>query len=109
MWELIFLLFVFIIVIGLAYFITKKIASMGAHRMQGKNMEIIESLQIGVNQRIHLVKVGEKIIMIGVSKEHISFLSEAPIESIDLSAYKTPEDMPSFEDYLKKLIPRKKP
>lgn len=108
MWELIFLLFVFILVIGLAYFITKKIANIGAHQMQGKNMEIVESLQVSVNQRIHLVRVGEKTLIIGVSKDNITYLSEVPSESIDLSAYHTNKEMPSFEDYLKKVISRKK-
>lgn len=108
MWEMIFLLFVFIIVIASAYFITKKIASIGSLRMQGKNMQIIETLQLSMNQIIHLVRVGEKIVMIGVSKDNITYLSEVDSESIDLDLYKVPNEMPSFEDYLKKVMSKGK-
>ncbi len=104
MFEIIFLLFVFVLVIGLAYFGTKKIASIGNHRMQGKNMEIIESQQLSMNQAMHLVRVGEKMIIVGVSKENITYLSEIDIESIDLEKYKRTEETPSFEDYFKRML-----
>ena len=105
MWEVIFLLFVFIFVIGLAYYITKKIASLGALRMQGKNMEIIETLQLGINQSIHLVRVGKKMLILGVSKDTINFLSETESDSIDQSVYKTSDEIKPFEEYLKKMMP----
>lgn len=108
MWEIISLLFVFVFVIGLAYFITKKIATIGALRMQGKNMEIIETLQLGVSQMIHLVRVGEKNLIIGVSKDQITYLSEVDTDTIDLALYQTNQEIPKFEDYLKKVMPKKK-
>ena len=108
MWEIIFLLFVFVFVIGSAYFITKKIAAIGSQRMQGKNMEIIETLQLSMSQIIHLVRVGKKIVIIGVSKDRITYLSEVDSESIDFDLYKILEETPSFEDCLKKVMPKKK-
>lgn len=108
MFEVISLLFIFIFVIGLAYVITKKLASLGALHMQGENMQIIETLQLGINQMVHLVKVGDKTFLIGVSKDHITYLSEVDSESIDLSVYKTSKETVSFEAYLKKVMPKKK-
>lgn len=108
MWEVISLLFVFIFVIGLAYFMTKKIASLGALRMQGKNMKIIESLQLGINQMVYLVQVGDKTLVIGVSKDHMTYLTEIDKDSIDLSVYKISNETPTFEEYFKKVIPKKK-
>ncbi|HHX59595.1 MAG TPA: flagellar biosynthetic protein FliO [Epulopiscium sp.] len=107
-WEGISLLFVFVFVIGSAYFITKKIASLGFRRMQGKNMKIIETLQLGMNQMICLVKVGEKTVIIGVSKDRMTYLSEVDDNLIDWAVYKTSDDTPTFEDYFKKVMPKKK-
>ena len=108
MWEIISLLFVFVFVIGSAYFITKKIAAIGALRMQGKNMEIIETLQLSVSQMIHLVRVGEKTLIIGVSKDQVTYLSEVDIDTIDLDLYKAVGETPKFDDYLKKVMAKKK-
>lgn len=105
--EIISLIIVFVFVIGLAYFITKKLASLGALRMQSKNMKILETLQLGINQYIHLVKVGEKILIIGVSKDNISYLCEVDDKMIDLRSYNAPNDISLFEEYLKKLTPKR--
>jgi len=105
--EIFFLLIVFIFVIGLAYYITKKLASLGTLRMKGKNIKILETIQIGINQHIHLVQVGDKMLIIGVSKENISYLSEADDQSIDLSLYQIGNKTPSFEQYLKKWTNKK--
>lgn len=106
--EGIFLIIIFIFVIGLAYFITKQLAVLGAGRMQSKNMKILETLQLGVNQYIHLVKVGGKTLVIGITKDHISYLCEMDNESINLSDYNVSSDTPSFEKYLKKFTFKKK-
>lgn len=108
MLQVVLLLFVFIFVIGLAYYITKKLASLNTLRMQGKNMKIIETLQVGVSQVIHLVKIGDKIIIIGVSKDKITYLSEVDGESIDLLADDTSENTLTFEEQLRKMLPKKK-
>lgn len=108
MWEIIFLLIVFVFVIGSAYFLTKKLASLGALRMQGKNMKILETLQLNMNQMIYLIRVGDKTLLIGVSKDRITYLLEVESDLVDLSSYETPIETVSFEDYLKKLLTKKK-
>lgn len=108
MWEIMGLLLVFVFVIGSAYFITKKIALIGSHRMQGKNLEIIESLQLGISQMIHLVRVGDKVLIIGVTKDKITYLSEVDKDTVNLDLYKKLEETPTFEDYFKKVMPKKK-
>jgi len=105
--DIFFLLIIFIFVIGLAYFITKKLASLGTLRMQGKNMKILETIQIGMNQHIHLIEVGDKMFIIGVSKENICYLSEVDDKSIDLSLYQMSNKTPSFEQYLRKWTQKK--
>lgn len=108
MLQAILLLFTFVFVIGLAYYITKKIAALNTLRMQGKNMKIIETLQLGVNQLVHLVKIGDKIIMIGVTKDRITYLDEIDKDFIDLEIYKETKDTLSFEEHLRNIIGKHK-
>lgn len=100
--EALFLIIVFVFVIGLAYFITKKIANLGTQYVQGKNMKILETMQVGMGQYVHLVQVGEQMFTMSVSKEGVRYLCEVSHASIDLTAYNTSNKPPSFEQYLKK-------
>ena len=100
--EALSLIIVFVFVIGLAYFITKKLAALGTQHVQGKNMKILETMQVGMGQYVHLVQVGEKIFTMSVSKEGVRYLCEVDYTSIDLEAYSTLNKPPSFEQYLKK-------
>lgn len=100
--EVFSLVIIFVFVIGLAYFVTKKLGALGTLRIQGKNMKILETMQVGMGQYIHLVQAGEKIFTISVSKEGVRYLCEVDQASIDLLAYSTPNKPPSFEQYLKR-------
>lgn len=100
--EVFSLIIVFIFVIGLAYFTTKKLGTLGNMRAQGKNMKILETLQVGMGQYIHLVQVGEKMFAMSVSKEGSRYLCEVDSGSIDLDIYNTPNKPPSFDQYFKK-------
>lgn len=101
--EAIFLIVMFVIVIALAYMLTKKLATIGSHRMKGKNMKVLEALQLGINQYLYLVKIGNKTMIIGVSKETIKYIGEVDDESIDYTVYDTSLSAPLFEEYLKKF------
>ncbi len=106
--ETFFLLFIFIFVILLAYFVTKKLATLGTTQMQGKNLKILETTQVSMSQQIHLVQVGDQMFTIGVSKDRITYLTEIDSNSINLDLYTTAKQEASFEHYLKKWTQKKK-
>ena len=101
--EAIFLIVMFVTVIALAYILTKKLASIGSLRMKGKNMKVLETLQLGMNQYLCLIKIADKTLIIGVSKDTIRYIGEVDEKSIDYSIYDAGSNTPLFEDYLKKI------
>ncbi|WP_317367329.1 flagellar biosynthetic protein FliO [uncultured Tyzzerella sp.] len=82
--QLIFLIFVFVAVIFLAYYSTKFIAGAKIKTMEKNNMKVIETISIGFNN-IHIIKVNKQYFLISSSKEGIRILSEINGEDLIIS------------------------
>jgi len=66
----------------LAYITTRWLAG-ARYRSRGKsNIRLMEGITVGHQSSVQLVKAGEKIFLIGVTREHITFLAEVPIDEI---------------------------
>jgi len=77
------LILVFVLVVGLAYFATKYIAKFQANSMNNKtNMRVIESIRIGSNKFIAIVKIGEQFYAVGIGKEEIHIIDKLNPEEI---------------------------
>ncbi|MDR2903570.1 MAG: flagellar biosynthetic protein FliO [Clostridiales bacterium] len=103
--QLFFLIFVFAGVIVLAYYSTKWIAS-AKHSRRGGNLNLIESMSIGHQSAVALIRAGKKVLLIGVTKDNIGLLSEMEEDSISIPETKTQAIPISFEKYLKKYFSR---
>ncbi|MCL1843920.1 MAG: flagellar biosynthetic protein FliO [Defluviitaleaceae bacterium] len=96
----------------LAYYATKKLASSRKLNPKDGNLSVVESLNVGGNAVVRLVKAGEKFLVIGVTKEKVTLLTEldkeqvtepetVEIKTLDtpfgrvLSRFITPKDEPS--------------
>ena len=81
--QFFFRVLLFIGILFLAYYTTKKLnkAKMGS---SGKNLCILESLSLGMNGSMQLVKVGERFVLIGVTKEKISFLTDVDANDVTI-------------------------
>ena len=66
----------------LAYYATRWLAGARSLRHRKQNLRLIEGIAIGHQSSIQLVKAGEKVLLIGVSRERITFLAEIPREQI---------------------------
>ena len=77
------LMFIFIIVLALAYFVTKWIAASKSGR-KGGNIKVMEAVTVGNRNTLQLIKAGTKYYLIGVTKDKISFLTEVDDQSIDI-------------------------
>ena len=69
--ELIFLCIIFIGVLWLTYFVTKKIGTANQNMHVNKNMKIIEVLPLMQGQYLYIVKVGEGYYLIGGNNRYI--------------------------------------
>lgn len=75
--ELIFLCVVFIGILALTYFVTKKVGMLNKKLGFHKNMEIIEALPLMQGQYLYIVKVGTGYYLMGCAqKGNITYLKE---------------------------------
>jgi len=95
---------IFIVVCVLAYFTTRLIAGARYGRLGKRNIQIIETVSVGQAAFIHLVRLGNEFILIGVTKGQINFLTKVANDAIDLSEYqKNVVSPPTFETLLGKF------
>ncbi|MDR0271842.1 MAG: flagellar biosynthetic protein FliO [Clostridiales bacterium] len=72
-----------ILVAALAYFATKKLAGSRMMGQRNGNLSVLESINVGGQAVIQLVKAGDKFLVVGVTKENITLLSEIDKEHIN--------------------------
>ncbi|MDA3732600.1 flagellar biosynthetic protein FliO [Niameybacter massiliensis] len=94
--ELVTLVIIFVGVLALTYFVTKKIAQVKQGGQKTKNLQMIEVLQIGQGQCLSIVRTGKTYHLIGSTKEGISYCKELDPNDLQLDAYKES----SFNEYL---------
>jgi flagellar protein FliO/FliZ len=74
--QLITVILIFIFVLALAYFTTRLTAGIQQGKMQGANIEVIETMKIAQNKYIQIVRVGEKYFSYIVCKDTATLLGE---------------------------------
>ena len=99
--QLIFLIFVFVVIIFLAYYSTKFIAGSKIKNMSKNNMKVIETISIGFNH-IHIIQVNKQYFLISSSKEGIRMLSEINGDDLIINQDNVPT-LP-FEKHLKQYL-----
>ena len=72
----------------------------------GKNISIIETCKISATKYVQIIRVGERYVAIGVSKDQITNLGDVPSEDIILS--EKPAENIGFKDILEKIKGEKK-
>ena len=101
--QFFFYILVFALVIVLAYFSTKWIAG-ARFAKKGRNLRILESLPLGAQNSLQLVQAGDKVLLIGVTKESVTSLAEIPPESLE--TIQQPSAGGSFDQLFRKLLNR---
>lgn len=100
--ELCFISVIFIGVLWLTYFVTKKIGMFNKGRSFHKNMEIVEVLPLMQGQYLYIVKVGEAYYLIGCAqKGNITYLNEIEAEKLDLQEVQSTSFQTQFLQLMK--------
>lgn len=105
--QLIFLILVFAGVIILAYYSTKWVASAKTSRRSG-NLNVIESMSVGHQGAVQIIRAGKKYFLIGITKEKVTLLSEIDENDIEIMENKPQIINASFERYFKKYFDKMK-
>ena len=85
MFELVLLILIFLGILALTYYITKKMALLNKRMAHNKNMEVVEMLQIVQGQYLCIVKIGRAYHLIGSSqKGNICYCTNLNEEELNL-------------------------
>jgi len=74
--QLIWYLIAFLLVIGAAFYITRFIGQSTLRYTRSTNLQVIDYIILGRDKGLYIVKVGDKFFLIGVSNNNITYLTE---------------------------------
>lgn len=80
--ELLSLIVIFVIVLVVCYFTTRFVAGRQVVQKRIGNFEVIETFPIAQNKYLQLIKMGTKYIVISVTKDSITYITELNEEEI---------------------------
>jgi len=81
--KVITFLIIFASVLFLAYISTRYIGKKASIAMKGKFIKIEETLSLGVDKKIYLVKAGKKYFLMASSGKNFQFLTEVEIDDAE--------------------------
>ena len=88
--QLLGVLIIFLFVLAITYFTTKWIGNYQKTNFANKNLQIVESIRVGNNKFIAIVKAGEVYLVVAVGKDDVTLLTQLTEEQLsevpDLSA-----------------------
>lgn len=97
-------LFIFGSVIFLSVVTTRYIGAKAGKSMRGKFISIVESVNLGMDKQIHLVKAGDQFILIASAGKSITFLTALKDNSIEVEESETDENIFDFKNVFDKYI-----
>lgn len=98
------MLIIFIIVLALAYYVSRFVGMQNRQISTKKNIKIVESAHISQGKLIQIVSIGKKYFILGVTKDNIQLIGEIQEEDLDLSES---DDKIQFRQILANYMPSK--
>ncbi len=99
--QMMTLLFIFVVILVLTYFTTKFIAGYQKGKGFDRNIEVIETYKVTSNKYIQIIRTGDKYIAVGIGKDEIHMLTEIEPEKLHLTSEEAAAT-PGFKDFLNK-------
>ena len=106
------LILAFVIVIFLAYYVTRFLGASGRlGKAKRNNLRVLEALGIGQQSNVQLVRAGKRYFLLGVSKERVTLLAELGEDDLDASLYEQVSAAPAlpFDKVLGRLTKPRAP
>lgn len=98
--EILLMLLGFGSIIFLAFITTKYIGTKASKAMTGKHVTIIETVSLGMDKRLQLVKAGEQYLLIATTSKTVELISEIRLnEDAEAENAETPLGMPNVFDF----------
>jgi len=84
--QFFYILLLVVLVSVLAYYTTRMVASARFGKFGKRNLEIMESMGVGAQAFVHVLRVGEKYLLVGVTRTQVSQLCELDTDDLQLNA-----------------------
>lgn len=106
--QIIYIFILCIVVFVGAYYTSRLLGNYQLNNKKLSNLKILEVISVGPQKTIQLIKVGNEFILVGVTKDKITFLKEVSEANIDLSLTTTNvnQSVP-FKKYLENSFKKK--
>ena len=109
--QLIVVLFCFVVVLILTYYTTRWIAGYQKSHTYNKNLAVVETLKLTTNKYIQLIQVGkDTYYVVAIGKDEVSLLGQVNGEQLKDISLETGDAIPTvkgdFEDILNKVKER---
>ena len=76
LFELLGLILIFVIVLVVCYYTTKFVAGRQLVQKKMGNFEMVETFPIAQNKYLQLIRMGNKYVVISVSKDNVTYITE---------------------------------
>lgn len=100
--QLFYTFLIFILVLVLAYYLTKAVSKKRIQVLNTKNIKILELVSVGVGVSMGIIRVSDKYLLVSISKERVSLITELDENSLDFDEKGNPKY--DFSVYFKKLM-----
>lgn len=74
------MLIAFCAILFLTYVTTRYVGGKQNRAMKGKNIAIVESVALGMDKRLHLVKAGKQYVLIATTSKNVEFLTSVDLD-----------------------------
>ncbi len=97
--QLLGLFFVFILVLFAAWYVSRFIGNRAMGGFGNRNINVIESFRLDNNKAIQIIRIADKYLAIGISKDNISVLAQLNEEDIIIPSKE--DNNINFKDIMK--------
>ncbi|MBO5176346.1 MAG: flagellar biosynthetic protein FliO [Lachnospiraceae bacterium] len=103
LFELLGLIIIFVIVLVVCYYTTKFVAGRQLVQKKMGNFEVFETYAIAQNKYLQLVRMGNKYVVISVTKDSVTYITELAEEEVCQIQKSTSGSGKSFKEVLSGL------
>lgn len=99
------ILVLFFLILYGAYWTSRYAAKFQGGRSAGRNMNIVEAISVGPQKTLQIIRVGKTYMVVGVSRDRITYLREIDSSELTLSSMETE---PHFGRIMGKIVQKQK-
>ena len=99
---------IFVIIFGsllfVAYVVTRYVGNKTSKVMKGKHISIVETVSLGLDKQLYLLKAGEQFILISSCGKHIEFLTTVKLDSFESEGILDTGEGFNFKNFFEKYL-----